>query len=192
MQLALSKPVSRFAAIGLLLLALVLVHAFIVQPLATSWHDAVDSIEDARALAARYARTAAARSQYEEQAAALRAEKPNSQWFLMGETDALAAAAMQDRINSLTQAAGAEIRSIQTVPAVNEDGLRRIGATVELAAKTAALLRVAYGIESGTPYLFINTAEAVADPSQGSIEDPMLIVRLEISGYRNPAQQYAI
>jgi hypothetical protein len=60
---------------------------------------------------------------------------------------------------------------------------------VELAAKTAALLRVAYGIESGTPYLFINTAEAVADPSQGSIEDPMLIVRLEISGYRNPAQQ---
>jgi general secretion pathway protein M len=189
MQLALSKPVSRFAAIGLLLLALVLVHAFIVQPLATSWHDAVDSIEDARALAARYARTAAARSQYEEQAAALRAEKPNSQWFLMGETDALAAAAMQDRINSLTQAAGAEIRSIQTVPAVNEDGLRRIGATVELAAKTAALLRVAYGIESGTPYLFINTAEAVADPSQGSIEDPMLIVRLEISGYRNPAQQ---
>ena len=48
MQLALSKPVSRFAAIGLLLLALVLVHAFIVQPLATSWHDAVGSIEDAR------------------------------------------------------------------------------------------------------------------------------------------------
>jgi hypothetical protein len=188
MQFALSKPVSRFTAIGLLLLALAFVHIFAVRPLATSWHNAVDAIEDARAIATRYARTAAARSQYEEQAVALRAEKPNPEWFLMGATDALAAAAMQDRISSLTQAAGAEIRSIQTVPAVDEEGMRRIGATVELAAKTAALLRVAYAIESGTPYLFINTAEAIADPSQGSIEDPMLIVRLEISGYRNPAQ----
>lgn len=189
MQLALSKPVSRSAAVALLLLALLLVHAFVVRPLASSWHDAVDAIQESRALASRYARTAAARSQYEEQVVALQAEKPNPQWFLMGETDALAAAAMQDRIGSLAQSAGAEIRSIQTVPAVDEDGIRRIGATVELAAKTAALLRVAYQIESGTPYLFINTAEAIADPSQGSIEDPMLIVRLEISAYRNPAQQ---
>src|SRR5215468_1837900 len=174
MQLALSKPVGRFVAVGLLLLALAFVHTFVVRPLAASWYEAVGTIEDARALAARYARTAAARSQYEEQAVALRAEKPNPEWFLSGETDALAAAAMQDRISSLTQAAGAEIRSIQTAAAVDEDGMRRIGATVELATKTAGLLRVAYAIESGTPYLFINTAEAIADPSQGSIEDPML------------------
>ena len=186
MQLALSKPVSRFVAIGLLLLALALVHALIVRPLAGSWHDTVAAIEDTRALAAGYARTAAARPQYEEQAAALRAEKPNPDWFLVGETDALAAAAMQDRIGTLAQAAGAEIRSIQTVPAVDEDGMRRIGVTVELSAKTASLLRVAYAIESGMPYLFINTTEAIADPSQGGIEDPMLIVRLEISGYRQP------
>ena len=114
MQLALSKPVSRSAALALLLLALLLVHAFVVRPLASSWHDAVDAIQESRALASRYARTAAARSQYEEQVVALRAEKPNPQWFLMGETDALAAAAMQDRIGSLAQSAGAEIRSIQT------------------------------------------------------------------------------
>lgn len=186
MQLALSKPVSRFVAIGLLLLALALLHALIVRPLASSWHDAVIAIEDTRALAAGYARTAAARPQYEEQAATLRAEQPNPDWFLVGETDALAAAVLQDRIGSLAQATGTELRSIQTTPAVDEDGMQRIGATVELAAKTAALLRFAYAIESGMPYLFITTAETIADPSQGGIEDPTLIVRLEISGYRQP------
>ncbi|HXV22667.1 MAG TPA: type II secretion system protein GspM [Alphaproteobacteria bacterium] len=188
MQIALSKPVSRFAAIGLLLLALLLVHALIVRPLAKSWRDTVTAIEDARLLAAGYARAAAARSQYEEQAQTLRAEQPNPDWFLEGQTDALAAAALQDRIGSMVQSAGAELRSIQAVSAVDEEGMWRVGISVELATKTAALLRLAYAIESGTPYLFINTAETIADPSQGGIEDPTLIVRLEISGYRQPDQ----
>jgi general secretion pathway protein M len=188
MHMPLSKPVSRFAALGLLLLALMLLHTLAVRPLASSWQQTVAAIEDARALAAGYARTAAARPQYEEQVAALRAEQPDPEWFLAGDTDALAAATLQDRIGSLVQSTGAELRSIQASPAVEEDGMRRIGVTVELAAKTAALLRLAYSIEAGMPFLFITTAETIADPSQGGIEDPLLIVRLEVSGYRQPGQ----
>src|SRR5688572_7677900 len=184
MQMPLSKPVSRFAALGLLLLALMLLHSLVVRPLASSWQETVGAIEDARVLAAGYARTAATRPQYEEQVATLRAEQPDPEWFLAGDTDALAAATLQDRIGSLVQSAGAELRSIQAVPATEEEGMRRVGVTVELAAKTQALLRLSYAIEAGTPYLFITTAETIADPSQGGIEDPMLIVRLEISGYR--------
>ena len=184
MHAQLSKPVRRFAAISLLLLALALLHALVVRPLSASWHGTVTAIEDARALAAGYARSAAARTRYEEQAAALRSEQPDPAWFLAGETDALAAASLQDRIGSLVQAAGGELRSIQPLPPTDENGMRRVGVTVELASKTAALMRIAYAIESGTPYLFINTAETIADPSQGGIEDPMLNVRLEISGYR--------
>jgi hypothetical protein len=60
--------------------------------------------------------------------------------------------------------------------------------TVELTAKAGALIRLAYAIEAGMPFLFITTAETIADPSQGGIEDPMLIVRLELSGYRQPGQ----
>jgi general secretion pathway protein M len=184
MQAQLSKPVRRFAAISLLLLAFALLHAVVVRPLAGSWHGTVTAIEDARALAAGYARSAAARPRYEEQAAALRSEQPDPQWFLAGETDALAAASLQDRIGALVQAAGGEIRSIQPLPPAEEGGMRRVGVTVELAAKTAALMKIAYSIESGTPYLFITTAETIADPSQGGIEDPMLNVRMEVSGYR--------
>ena len=184
MQTELSRPVRRFAAISLLLLALSLLHTRVVRPLAASWHGTVTAIEDVRALAAGYARSAAARPRYEEQAAALRSEQPDPSWFLAGETDALAAASLQDRIGSLAQAAGAELRSIQTLPTTEEGGMRRVGVTVELAAKTAALMRIAYAIESGTPFLFITTAETIADPSQGGIEDPMLNVRLEIWAYR--------
>lgn len=188
MNIPLSKPVSRFAAIGLFLLTLALLHALIVRPVAGSWQRTAAAIEDARALAAGYARTAAARPQYAEQAAALRAEQPNPEWFLDGETDALAAATLQDRIGSLVQSTGAELRSIQAVPATDEDGMRRVGVTVELMAKTAALIRLAYAIEAGTPYLFITIAETIADAGQGASEDPLLIVRLEISGYRQPGQ----
>jgi general secretion pathway protein M len=188
MRLPLSKSVSRFAALGLLGLALVLLHTTLVRPISASWRETVTAIEDARVLAAGYARTAAARPQYEEQVAALRAEQPDPEWFLDGDTDALAAATLQDRIGSLVQSAGAELRSIQAAPAVEEEGMRKVGVTVELAAKTQALLRLAYAVEAGTPYLFITTAETIADPSQGGIEDPMLIVRLEISGYRQPGQ----
>ena len=47
------------------------------------------------------------------------------------------------------QSAGAELRSIQTVSTVEEDGMRRVGITVELAAKTASLLRLAYAPATG-------------------------------------------
>ena len=53
MHVPLSKSVSRFAALGLLALALVLLHATLVRPLSASWRETVTSIEDARVLARR-------------------------------------------------------------------------------------------------------------------------------------------
>ena len=186
MHLMLSKPVRRFAALALLLLAVIAAHGLIVRPFAQSWVGTVGAIEDARALGAGYARTAAARPSYEEQAAALRAEAPNPEWFIQGETDALAAATLQDRVSSMAVAAGAEVRSIQTIPAADENGMRRVGVTVELAARTQALLRAAYAIESGTPFLFITSAEAISDSVNAPSDDPMLTVRLEVAAYRLP------
>src|SRR5262245_11941602 len=106
---SLSKPVRRFVALALLLLVGFAGFGSVVKPLARDWQRTPAAIEDARMLATGYARTVSMKKAFEEQAAELRTETPNPSWFLPGGTDALAAAALQDRVTSIAQAAGAEL-----------------------------------------------------------------------------------
>lgn len=189
MLATLSRPVRRFVAVALLVLAVSAAFGSVVRPLARDWGRMAVAIDDARTLATGYARTVSMKHTFEEQAAELRTEKPDPAWFLPGETDALAAASLQDRVTSIAQAAGAELRSIQIIPATDEDGVRRVGATVEMSTRTSGLLRAAYALESGTPYLFITGTEAVAEVDGTPTDDPTLVVRFDVSGYRLPKQK---
>lgn len=114
-------------------------------------------------------------------------ERQQSAW-LAGDTPALAAVALQERVKQVATAAGAELTSTRIMPEERSDGLTRIAVTVDLQTRIGALRAMLHEIESGRPSLFVDALDIVRQVMIGTLEpgadDPMLSVRMQISGYK--------
>ena len=182
--------VNRILAILLLGLALGLVHLVIVEPLFGSYDAAEARLEEARSRLARYRDIAAAADRVERAAALARAERVSSGVFLVGDTDALAAAALQNTIGALAREAGAELRSVQSLPPEESEGLVRVRLKSQLITTTRGLKRLLHALETGRPLLFVDAVKIRARlgriaPRTDALEvDADLMVDLTISGYR--------
>ena len=185
-----SRWVNRILAILLLGLALGLVHLVIVEPLFGSYDAAEARLEEARSRLARYRDIAAAADRVERAAALARAERVSSGVFLVGDTDALAAAALQNTIGALAREAGAELRSVQSLPPEEREGLVRVRLKSQLITTTRGLKRLLHALETGRPLLFVDAVKIRARlgriaPRTDALEvDADLMVDLTISGYR--------
>ncbi len=185
-----SRWVNRILAILLLGLALGLVHLVIVEPLFGSYDAAEARLEEARSRLARYRDIAAAADRVERAAALARAERVSSGVFLVGDTDALAAAALQNTIGALAREAGAELRSVQSLPPEESEGLVRVRLKSQLITTTRGLKRLLHALETGRPLLFVDAVKIRARlgriaPRTDALEvDADLMVDLTISGYR--------
>jgi general secretion pathway protein M len=185
----LSPAVSRFAALGLLVLLVLIFIVAVVEP----WRDAY---EDAAGTAARLRAAIAHAGAAERDPASLRAElehraaNPQSTaGYLAGANDALASAELQDRIKSLVENQGGKLRSTQILPSRDEGGFRRITVRGEIMVDITGLQRVVYALESATPMLFLDNVEIRAIPStRDAAAGPDLEVRFDLYGYlRRPA-----
>lgn len=184
----LSPRVRRIVALGLLAALLLAAHALVISPLVDGWLSLASAIEETRELASGYERAIGAKSRIAAELETLRGERPDPSWFVTGETDALAAAALQDHATALISAAGAGMRSIQPLPAEDEGGLKRVTLIVELEATTTSLTRLIYTLEAEAPYLFIDQLQAssrIGTPEEPE-SAPVLDVRLTIYGYATP------
>jgi general secretion pathway protein M len=111
--------------------------------------------------------------------------------YLEGPSDALAAAQLQDRVKSVIEGAGGELRSTQILPAVAIDGdagIRRTPLRVQFAASIGGLAETLYELESGQPYVFI---EQLTVREQRRRDEPgtdgSLDTSLQLSGYLRAA-----
>ncbi|RMD89916.1 MAG: hypothetical protein D6807_02745, partial [Alphaproteobacteria bacterium] len=87
---------SRGIALALLALFLGGAATAVYVPLFGAYDAAAERLQEARDRLARYRRIAASAERIEQQAAAARAARAQSGIFLVGDTDALAAAALQN------------------------------------------------------------------------------------------------
>ncbi len=180
----------RLLAALLLIFALGLVDGVIVDPLFGSYGAAEARLEAARARLARYRDIAAAADGIESAAARTRAERAASGVFLVGDTDALAAAALQNTIGALAREAGAELRSVQSLPPEESEGLVRVRLKSQLITTTRGLKRLLLALETGRPLLFVDAIKVRARlgriaPRTDALEvGADLMVDLTISGYR--------
>lgn len=184
----LSPRVRRIVALGLLAALLLATHALVISPLVNGWVGLARSIDETRELASGYERAIGAKARLAAELDALRIERPDPSWFVTGETDALAAAALQDHVTALVSGAGASMRSIQPLPAEDADGLKRVTLVLELEATTTSLTHLVYALEAETPYLFVDQLQAssrIGTPEEPE-SNPLLDVRLTVYGYAAP------
>ena len=150
---------SRTLAVALLGIAVLGAYRLIVAPLLTAYRDGEARIEQAKNLLQRYEALAQQRSLLSDRLAEQQERAASAAGYLQGPSDALAAAQLQDRVKSVVEAAGGELRSTQILPAEQLESdldFRRTTLRVHFVVTIEGLEDTLYELEAGQPYLIID------------------------------------
>jgi len=182
-----SRSLRRLAAVGLLLALLGGVASLAVLPLVRQLEARDLAILQREALLAETLRVASRRAALGARRERLAEALSGGGRLLEGDSAALIAAGLQDRMKQLAQQFGAELSSTQALSPQPEGGFRKIALRVALIAGTAELQRILYALEAASPLLFVDNLELrFATLQLGRREagaSDLLQVRLEVFGY---------
>jgi general secretion pathway protein M len=146
----------RIIALGLVFIALAGVYLLVVSPLLDFYADRAAVIENRRILLPRLSAAADELPGLRAQVEQLRAAAGTRKLTLEGTSDAIAAAALQSRIEELATSVGATIGSTESLPAEARSGYRRIGLRYVLSGPYETLVRFLAKLEAATPPLVID------------------------------------
>jgi general secretion pathway protein M len=183
-QLRHAPWIRRTAFLALNLAAGLAIYGAIVHPVAALF-DALDA--EIATLSETLVRMKAIASRESGVAALARDVDAQSNFgeFLAGANEGVANAALQARLKTMTEAAGARVRAVQGLPARNSGQIRYIGARIDLSGTHGAVQKAIYAVESGKPYLFVSNAMMRASPStgpQGAAAEPVIDAQLDVFG----------
>jgi general secretion pathway protein M len=181
---------SRTLAVVLLGIALLGAYRLVIAPLVTAYRDGQSRIEQAKELLQRYEALAEQRSLLADRLAEEQERAASAAGYLTGPSDALAAAELQDRVKSVVEGAGGELRSTQILPAEELEadlGFRRTTLRVHFVVTIDGLEETLYELETGQPYLIIDEVTVRQERARRRRNEPqaqpMLDVSLELFGY---------
>ena len=100
-----------------------------------------------------------------------------------------AAEELQRQLLKVINAAGANVESIQTLPATRDDAYTTVDLRVILDASATALLETLYSIESNRPYMFLDRLHVhpLGQPVRtAQAPETMLRASLDVRGYLEP------
>ncbi len=127
----------------------------------------------------------AARERLAAELAAAEQQEASAAALLRGDNAALAAAAMQGLVKALVERHGGQVRSAQMVPVPAAAGLQKVVVQFELAIPRGSLKAATYALETGTPYLFLDSADIQPETFAGASAAPdVLRVLWSVHGYR--------
>lgn len=178
----------RVAALALLAILVELVYAGAVLPLKAAYDETHARLAEQHELLQRYRAVASQRQDLRRQLDRLKRRQADSGLFISGETDALAAATLQERISIIAEGSGGDVRSMQSLEPKTENGLTRVGMDVRVVADIRALKDLLYEIETGRPLLFVRELEIRGRMQRTEDNDtvvaPDLLIKLSVAGFR--------
>ncbi len=179
---------SRLAALLLLAAVLAATYVWAIEPVIAAHAEVDRAIAGSRDMLGRFERLGAARDALKSQAEAIGRETETTAYYLTGGTDALAAADLQSRVQTLVQSVGGQMASLQTLPSEDEQGFRRVTIRLQMRTTIGPLARILHSLETGTPLLFIDNldiqsrAPRTRDKEEATV-DPVLTVGFDVYGY---------
>ena len=186
----LPKWASRTAALALLALLLGSAYMLLVAPVVGAYRSTDEATQHVSDQLARYGQLSKAYPNRKAQLERLDRQQARSGIYLAGETDALAAAALQEDVSAKIERSGGTIRSIQTLPVKTDGDFKKVGIRVQLTAKLGSLARILHALEAGKPYVFIDNLDVKnrrgRKARQAQQDDPELIIRFDLHGYLRP------
>jgi hypothetical protein len=170
--------------VGINLGALLLIYGAAIKPVVGLFAGQADHLIQARA-AFEHARDIASHRAAAQEAAERASTGPYTAAFLPGVSDGAINAGLQSRLKAIADQAGARVQSVRAVEPRMEDGIRHIGAHLELAGPIAAIRASLETIEESEPYLFVDTLSLrmpAAPPGFTPAQEPALEAQIDIYG----------
>jgi general secretion pathway protein M len=159
---------------------------FLALPVHDFFAERDASIGSQRALLARLSAIAA-----EETRVAAAAHDADAQVdqgeFLIGTNEGVIVADLQTRLKNVAEAAGARLRSVQSLPAKTREEVHYVGARLDVYGPVAAIQRTLHAVETGKPYLFVDAAVIRAAPPvnagpNAAAQEPVIDAQLDVFG----------
>ncbi|MEE8248530.1 MAG: type II secretion system protein GspM [Alphaproteobacteria bacterium] len=157
--MTLSPTLSRALALAILGALLWAVGALAVAPMVASYQLEQDAIARSGELLQGYQRLGRSRPMLEAQLAEVRKSLSPAGLYLAGASDALIAAELQNRVKAAVEADGGKLNSTQILAAQDEGSFRRVAIRVQMTVTVEPMQKIFYGLESATPYLFIENVD---------------------------------
>jgi general secretion pathway protein M len=182
----------RLLALSLVLLALGGVYLLVVAPLLDLYSQRAAVLENRRVLVPRLKAAAEELPGLRARVEQLRAAAGARKVTLDGASDAIAAAALQSRIEELAASVGATIGSTESLPAEARSGYRRIGLRYVLSGPFETLVKFLAKLEAATPPLVIDNLHihgVLRRP--GAAAAAGLDAGLDVYGYRGGEKSVA-
>ncbi len=175
----------RILAVLIALLVLALAWRAIAVPL-IGWHDdRQETLEQRQALADRMAMLVQRLPMLRSQAQALAASGQASAGSLIeGNSDAVASAAIQEKVSAMAASLGLSLSSTETLAATREGAYRRVGVRVSLDAPFPVAVHLLQSIETAQPSLLVNDLQIHGTRLLGQSDNAPLNVAFTVLGFR--------
>ena len=147
----------RLLALGILLLLLLLLWQAIASPLLDLYRDRTQALDARRAVAVHMAAQAAQLPALRRLAASSGAHS-GPVTLIAGNSDAIAAAALQERVQQMATGLGATLSSTESLPPtpVPAGNYRRVGVRIAITAPFDVMVRLLAAIEQASPSMLID------------------------------------
>ena len=190
MSSELRQPYSRLLALAILIGLVTAVFWGVAEPIQQRYQYYDESIALKLDLISRYRAQAVDPEALEQQRTAAQQADASQAGLLRGTNDAVAAAYIQQLVTSTVEAQGGTMRSVQIIPAKDQDGFRRITLRAQMNLTTKGLHGALYRIEASQPFLFVDNLDIRQGqqrrPKDDGYEESLLLVRFDVYGFVRP------
>lgn len=175
----------RILAVLITLLAVLLVWRAIASPL-VGWYDARDdSLARQEALAARMEMLVQRLPSLRAQAQAMAASgQAGGGALIEGNSDAVASAAIQEKVSAMAAALGLSLSSTETLQGTRQGAYRRVGVRVSLDAVFPVVVHLLQSIETAQPSLLVDDLQMHGTRLIGQSDTAPLNVAFTVLGFR--------
>lgn len=177
-------PRGRALALGVGAIVLAALWLAAGAPMLDAYADRADELQRRSALAARMADLAGSLPELQREAAAQSTDATPKSATLQGASDALAGAALQSLVETMSNSAGGHLTSTEALPAEQVGAYRRVALRVAVDATWPVLIRLMQAIERATPRMFIDDIQIHAQPAAEKVHEPPLDISFTVLAFR--------
>jgi hypothetical protein len=182
-----SGRAGQLLAVALALIVVLLVWEVVASPLIDWYGSRADAVTTGRETAARMRNLAAELPILQRDAARARVAGPPVSSLLGGNSDAVAAATLQGRMQDMASEVGTALSSTEALPARQQGAYRRVALRVSFNASLPVLVHLLQTIETSAPRMLVDDIQLHTSPiiiAQGRQSSPPLDVSLTVVGFR--------
>jgi hypothetical protein len=176
----------KFLALGLCVLVLAVIYLAVITPLTALYAGNAEQLQLRQELAQRLQRSAKALPELHAEADAVQGQVSDEDLLLDGDSDSVAAAALQSTVKDLVESAGARLISSEVLPSDKRETLQRVGIHVSFSGNLTLLTTVLQGIQLAHPVILVDNVDIQGADSADQSNGPQkqLAIALDVYGFK--------